>query len=135
MTVALAVDSVWLPSTWVTGARKVWLASVVAAAVAAALKVSVMPEFTCVTTEPVGTFITAPLRLMPTTTPATPAWPVLRAPVVVTRVELLVEASNVMRGSTRMVMPAEPDLTRLTAPPPLFSKRLRNWAAPLLAKT
>ena len=33
-----------------------------------------------------------------------------------------------MRGSTRKVTPPGPDLTKLTAPPPLFSNRLRNWA-------
>ena len=34
-----------------------------------------------------------------------------------------------------MVIAPEPDLTTLTVPPPLFSKRFRNWAVPLLEKT
>ena len=58
--VAAAVDRVWLPSTWVTGGRNVWLASVLPpVAVAFWLKVSLVPEFTCVTTDPAAMFRTA----------------------------------------------------------------------------
>ena len=73
VTVAAAVESVRLPNTWVTGALKVWSASVPVAAVAFALKVTWVPEFTWVMIEPEATFMAPPARLMPTPKPGTPA--------------------------------------------------------------
>ena len=76
-----------------------------------------------------------PAKPMPTTTPGTPEAPVLAAPSVVTSGLPLVVLLTSRRGSRRKVTAAEPDFTKLTEPPPLFSKRLRNWALPALAQT